>query len=329
MLLAGDVGGTKTDLAIIDPNRGPLEPLVEAELPSGEYSSLEDLIEDFLEEFSSEVTAASFGVAGPVLGDESNITNLPWVISSDSLRATLGLDSVYLLNDVACHAYAVPHLCDDDFSTLAEGRPIEHGPIAVVAPGTGLGESYLTWERHGYRPHGSEGGHADFCPTTPRQIELLEYLMNSYEHVSGERTCSGMAIPHIYEFLKSTADLEPDPQVKQKIQGSADPTPIISRAGVAEDPCPVCRETMRMFVQMLGAEAGNFALKILATGGVYLSGGIPRRIVPALGEFGVVEAFRNRDRMGELMQRIPLRVVMNDRAALLGAAWHGLDQLGE
>lgn len=327
MLLAGDVGGTKTDLAIIDPEKGPRRPLVEAEFSSADYPSLEALVQDFLAQVSSAVTVASFGVAGPVLEDEVDITNLPWVISTQSMCEALGFETVYLLNDVACHAYAVPYLSEDDVFTLAEGDPIEHGAIAVVAPGTGLGESYLTWDGHGYRAHAAEGGHADFCPTTPEQIALLEYLMQRYEHVSWERACSGMAIPDIYEFLKSTGDVSPDPEVDRQIQNAEDPTPIISRAALVENRCPLCRETMRMVVSLIGAEAGNFALKILATGGVYLSGGIPRRIIPALTEFDVVGAFYDRDRMADLMHRIPLRVILNDRAALLGAAWYGLDRL--
>ncbi|MFP3905356.1 MAG: glucokinase [Armatimonadota bacterium] len=328
MLLAGDVGGTKTDLAVFSDEAGTLTAVVEGQRESRSFPDLESLVVDFLQEHDLSITRASFGVAGPVVEGRSRITNLPWVLSEVKLEKALGLQAAHLINDVAAHAYAVPRLSDDDFHTLVEGQAIEHGTVAVIAPGTGLGEAFVTCDDGRYHAHATEGGHTDFSPTTPRQIELLEHLMQRHGHVSWERVCSGIAIPDIYEFLRAAGYAAETPEVAQEIASADDATPPISQAAFERrPPCPLCRATMELFVELLGAEAGNLALKTLANGGVYLSGGIPRRILPALQEDRFIETFYSKGRMSELLRRFPVRVVLNKRIALLGAAWYGLDQM--
>ena len=196
MLLAGDIGGTKTDLAIISPEAGPRKPLVEATFASERYSSLRDIVREFLAGVGFGITEAAFGVAGPVVGGRAEITNLPWIIEVESLQESLGLARVHLLNDLESIANAVPFLKPVDVHTLNEGKPAGGGAMAVIAPGTGLGEAYLTWDGHRYSAHPSEGGHADFGSRNALQSELLRYLLERHDHVSYERVCSGMGLPN-------------------------------------------------------------------------------------------------------------------------------------
>ncbi|MFO7946615.1 MAG: glucokinase [Armatimonadota bacterium] len=327
MLLAGDVGGTKTDLAVFSDERGGLRSVAEGQRESKSFPDLASLVMDFLQEHDLSVNRASFGVAGPVVEGSSRITNLPWVLSEAELKDDLQLEGAYLINDVAAHAYAVPHLAEDDFYTLADGTAVEHGTVAIVAPGTGLGEAFLTWDGRRYHAHATEGGHTDFSPTSSRQIELLQHLMQRHDHVSWERVCSGMAIPDIYSFLAAAGYAEKTPEVADRIAEAEDPTPHISHAALErQPPCPLCRATMELFVELLGSEAGNLALKTLARGGVYLSGGIPRKILPLLKQPRFRAAFYHKGRMSTLLQQFRVRVVLNERIALLGAAWYGLDQ---
>jgi glucokinase len=328
MLLAGDIGGTKTVLAVFSPESGPHTPLIEATFPSARYPSLEAIVREFLGRQPLEIGQACFGVAGPVVAGRAEITNLPWVIAEDGLRAAFGWASARLLNDLESVAYAVPILEPDDIGTLNGGAAIEHGNIAVIAPGTGLGEAFLTWETTGYRAHASEGGHASFAPRDRLQIGLLTYLSErkGLGHVSFERVCSGLlGIPNIYEYLKETA-YAPEPDwLAARLAGAADRTPII--VGAAQDqanPCELCAATLRMFVAILGGEAGNLALKVMATAGIYLGGGIPPRILAALQAPPFLEALCHKGRFRETLAKMPVHVILNPKAALLGAAAYGL-----
>jgi glucokinase len=326
MLLAGDIGGTKTNLAVFSPEDGPRAPLAEVTFPSADYPSLEALVFEFLAQVDLKVEQASFGVAGPVAAGRAEITNLPWVMEETQLREALNLSSVRLLNDLAAIAHAVPFLGPADLHTLNVGQPTPGGAIAVIAPGTGLGEAFLTWDGTRYRPHASEGGHADFAPTNSFEVELLRYLQDRFQHVSYERVCSGRGLPNIYGYLKDSGYADEPVWLTKQLAAAGDPTPVIVNAALdSERPCELCVATLNAFVSILGAEAGNLALKVLASGGVYLGGGIPPRILPTLEQKPFREAFRHKGRMSDLLARVPVHVILNPKVALLGAACHGLE----
>ncbi len=325
MLLAGDVGGTKTALAVYTPEAGPHAPVAEAVFRSADYPSLGAVVREFLARAPVRVRRASVGVAGPVVGGRATITNLPWIIDEAQLRVELGLESVRLINDLVAIARAVPHLRPEDVHTLGAGEPVPGGAIAVIAPGTGLGEAFLTWDGARYHAHPSEGGHADFAPATPAELGLLAYLQRGGEHVSYERVCSGLGLPNIYAYLKESGAGDEPAWLAARLAGAADPTPVIVAAALDDrQPCRLARAALDMFVSILGAEAGNMALKVLATGGVYLGGGIPPRILPALESGRFIEAFRRKGRMSGLVARIPVHVIVRSGVALLGAACEGL-----
>src|SRR5262245_24472625 len=327
MLLAGDIGGTKTVLAIFSSETGPHTPIVEATFPSGRYGRPEAIVREFLGQVNMQVEQACFGVAGPVVAGQARITNLPWVMDETSLKETFGWTAVRLLNDLESIAYAVPILEAEDIHTLNAGTPVPRGNIAVIAPGTGLGEAFLTWEVSRYRAHASEGGHASFAPINDLQLGLLSYMHNrlGHGHVSFERVCSGMAIPNIYAYLRDSG-YAPEPEwLAAQLATVQDQTPVIMNAASdQEQDCELCVATLKTFVSILGAEAGNLALKILSTGGVYLGGGIPPRILSALENFTFLEDFRHKGRFRELLSGMPIHVILNPGAALLGAAAYGL-----
>jgi glucokinase len=338
MLLAGDIGGTKTNLAVYAPAAGRLgEPRLEKTFPSAEYPSLEAIIQEFLQGTEIKIEHAAFGVAGPVVEGTASITNLPWYMSEEQLSMALDIPSVQLLNDLAATAYSVPYLTADDLCTLNEGEPDPHGAVAIIAPGTGLGEAFTTVDASGrYSVHPSEGGHSDFAPTTIEEIELLHYLLEHrgpvreehqrYAHVSYERICSGRGLPNLYAFLKYRGLVEPE-WLALRLAGESEPTPIIVDAALdTEHPCDICRATLELFVDILGAEAGNLALKVLATGGVYLGGGISPRILSTLQNGRFRQAFERKGRFGPLLSKVPVHVIRNPKAALLGAAYSGLGQ---
>lgn len=325
MLLAGDIGGTKTNLAIYDAENGLHAPLAEATFPSDEYPGLEAIAREFLSQVEYDVELASFGVAGPVVEGHVKTTNLPWEMDETNLREALGFRHVYLLNDLESIASAVPRLEPEDLVTLNEGRPAQHGAIGVIAPGTGLGEGFLVWNGTHYRAHPSEGGHTDFGPTNETEYELLRYWQARKEHVSYEWVCSGIGIGNIYTFLKETGYAPEPDHLTEKMAATDDSTPIIVQTALDHGD-PLCRAALDTFVSILGAEAGNLALKILATGGIYLGGGIPPRILPVLQTSHFMQAFLHKGRFAELLRRVPVKVILNPKAALIGAAAHGLLQ---
>jgi glucokinase len=330
MLLAGDIGGTKTDLAVFSTEHGPRVPIVQKRFPSRDYPSLEAIAGEFIVEADLPVTHASFAVAGPVVGGTASLTNLPWVIEEPALQATLRLDGVSLLNDVEATAVAVPHLQPAELHTVRTGIPVPGGAIAVIAPGTGLGEAFLTWDGSRYQAHASEGSHTDFGPRNPREIELLKYSQTRWERVSYERVCAGQSIPHLYDFLRDVARFPESPVVREQLADARDRTPVIMTAAL--DPNvrdPLCREALHLFISILGAEAGNLALTVLSTGGVYVSGGIPPRFLAAApGEAGegriFLASFQDKGRLSPLLAHMPVHMIV-EPVALLGAAVHGLD----
>jgi len=302
-------------------------PLAEATFTSADYASLEALAAEFLAQVDLPPTWASVGVAGPVVNGRAEVTNLPWVVDETGLARALGFSHVRLLNDLDAIAHAVPVLDQADLHTLHRGDPVAHEPVALVAPGTGLGEAFLTWDGSRHTAHQSEGGHADFAPRNPTQIELLRHLMNRFEHVSYERVCSGRGLPNIYQYLRDSGHAEEPAWLRGQLATADDPTPIIANAALDDHaPCSLCVATLDTFVSILGAEAGNLALKVVATGGVYLGGGIPPGILPILQKGQFMQAFQAKGRLSDLVARIPVHIILNPKAALLGAAQHGLEQ---
>jgi glucokinase len=326
MLLAGDVGATKTNLAIFSEDEGPHEPLIEATYSSADYPNLQSLAVEFIRTAEFSIDRASIGVAGPVVEGRATITNLSWDIDEGELAEGLGLTSVTLLNDLVAIATAVPILEPDDLDLLTDDRqPEAAGAIAVVAPGTGLGQAFLVWTGSRYQACPSEGGHADFAPNTPFECGLWRYLHDRFGHVSVERVCSGLGIPNIYTFLRDSSEFDEPAWLADQLAGAEDPTPIIVNAALdGHRSCELCSATLDAFVSILGSEAGSLALRVVATGGVYLGGGIPPRILPALRRDRFLESFQGKGRMAGLLSQIPVKVILNPKAAILGAATHGL-----
>ncbi len=329
MLIAGDIGGTKTLLALYTPDAGARAPVAEREYHSAAYADLRDMVRAFHDETGRTAEMACFDVAGPVVAGHARLTNLPWILDEEGLRRDLGFRRVMLLNDLKAIAYAVPTLLPDELHVLNPGRPEPHGPLAVVAPGTGLGEAFLVWNGSEYIACSSEGGHADFAPRDARQAELWGYLSERYGHVAYERVCSGSGIPNIYDFLRDAGHAAEPPGFAALLATAADRTPSIVQAGMTDPKGnPLCAAALDIFVSVLGAEAGNMALKVLATGGVYLAGGMPLRVLDRLGEGRFMRPFTEKGRFAELLKAIPVNVV-TARAALIGAALYGLDRLRE
>jgi|YNPNPStandDraft_1061719.scaffolds.fasta_scaffold00709_15 glucokinase len=330
MLLVGDIGGTHTRLAVYTPQAGPRAPLAGATFSSARYPSLEAIAEAFLSQTGMTVTAACFDVAGPVVAGRAKVTNLPWLIDSEQFRQRLGLSFVHLMNDLEAIASGIPILEADDLEVLKEGRPLPGGAIAVIAPGTGLGEGFLVWDGSQYRAQPSEGSHADFAPTDEQQVGLLRYLLARLDHVSYERVCSGIGLPNLYAYLKETGYAEEPDWLARRLAEATDPTPVIVAAALdPEQPSPLCAAALDLFVAILGAEAGNLALKVMATGGVYLGGGIPPHILPALRGERFRQAFLNKGRFRDLLAGVPIYVILNPQAALIGAARCGLSMMAD
>jgi len=327
MLLAGDIGGTKTALAVFSAEHGPRAPIAQKVFPSGDYPSLEAITREYLTEFDLPVTQACFAVAGPVSRGSATLTNLPWIVEESQLQSALNVEFVSLLNDVEAMAVAVPHLRPNELRTLQEGDPVPGGAIALIAPGTGLGEAFLTWDGTRYRAYPSEGSHTNFGPTNPRETKLLEYLQARWGRVSYERVCAGQSIPDLYDFLKSEGQTPESPEVRDELAKMKDRTPLIMARGLARpEPDPLCVATLNLFVSILGAEAGNLALTVLATGGLYIGGGIPQRMLPVMTGQGqmFLSAFQEKGRLTPLLARVPVHVIV-EPVALLGAAHRGFD----
>ncbi|WP_298818341.1 glucokinase [Chloroflexus sp.] len=321
MYLAGDIGGTKTILALFDQASGPHHPLFEQIFPSAQYPSLTAIVAEFLAQHPAPIAGAAFGVAGPVVAGRASITNLTWTIDAGELSAALGGAPVRLLNDLEAIAQAVPILEATDLATLTAGAPVAGGAIGVIAPGTGLGEAFLTWDGTRYRPHPSEGGHTTFAPRNQIEKDLLDYLHQRFSHVSYERVCSGIGIPNLYAFTRDRLLQRETPAVAEQLAAVADPTPVIVQAGMAtENMCLVCRTTLELFVDILAAEAGNLALKVLATGGIYIGGGLPPRVLPLIRRERFLHIFRDKGRFSELLAQVPIHVILEPKAGLLGAA---------
>lgn len=315
-VLAGDIGATHARIAVFAAD--PRVPVAFESYRSREHHGLGEILRAFLAAHPAELENACFGVAGPVRAGRATATNLAWPIDARELAAAVGLESVALLNDLAASAYGIAELLPDDIETLNQGAPAPDGVVAVIAAGTGLGEAGLLVRGQRYEVIASEGGHADFAPRSELEVELWRYLAAEDPHVSYERVCSGLGLVNIYRFLRLRSETPEPPWLAHEI-ADRDPGAAISRAAL-EHRDSVCVQTLDMMVSIYGAEAGNLALKYLATGGVYLGGGIAPRILSKLRDGTFMCAFAAKGRFGALLSRVPVHVIVNERAALLGAA---------
>ncbi len=317
-ILAGDIGGTKTHLGLYTIQEGGPEALEIVTYPSQDVTGLEEMISDILKRHDVSVSAACFGIACPVVDGSCRPTNLNWSVSEENLRRQFGWQHIQILNDLATTAIAASRLGPSALTILNPGQPNIGGNMALVAPGTGLGQALLLADQGGYRPTASEGGHADFAPNNEAEINLWRYLHQRFGHVSIERVLSGQGLVNIFDWLSSSDNRDVSPVVKQAME-SADPAAVITRYALnAED--ALCHEALQRFCSIFGAVAGNLALTGMATGGVFLGGGIPPKILPALQASTFMKSFTAKGRFSDFMGTIPVQVIREDKAALIGAA---------
>jgi glucokinase len=318
IVLAADVGGTNARLATVD-IEAPTARIVRLEkYRSHDYPGLAPIVRRFREETGCRADRACFGVACPVVGDDCTAPNLPWTINARALAAEIGIPRTTIINDFVAVGYGIETVVPGDLTTLQEGTAVPNAPIALIGPGTGLGQGFLIWERDHYRVLASEGGHTDFAPVGDLQVGLLRFLRGEFGHVSWERVLSGRGIENIYRYLAAAKVASEQPSVRGELARD-DPASVITRHALDGTDCLSVR-AVDLFCEILGAQAGNLALTIVATGGVYLAGGIAPRLASRLASGPFMEAFRNKGRLSELLARVPVYIVMNSNAALLGAA---------
>lgn len=318
MILAGDIGGTKTVLSIMTRDAsGSLNCLQEQTYSSQQFPEFDDILTAFLPA-GVNIKSACFGVAGPVVNQRCHTTNLPWVLDAEELKTKLNTSKVKLLNDLEAMALGMLYLPEDDLVELNPNSQTQAGNIAVIAAGTGLGEAILYWDGSKHHPMATEGGHSDFAAINAQQDLLLAYLRKIYpDHVSCERILSGIGFSHLYDFLCDQGFAPPCPVVPD-INSGIDRNAVISRLGVAGED-PLCAEAVRLFVELYGAETGNLALKSLATGGIYIGGGIGAKILPAMLDGNFMRAFKAKGRFISLLEKIPVKLSLNPRTPLIGA----------
>lgn len=326
MILAGDVGGTKVHLALYNFERGKLCCLRGQKFPAHEFATLDAVVNKFLStqdesgpSSRDQIAAACFGCPGPVRGGRLKLTNLPWTLDAHDLSKSLNIEHLFLINDLEANAYGIPELAPDKICTLHPADSASVGHRGLISAGTGLGEALLIWDGKQHRPIPSEGGHCDFAPRTDRDIALLQYLRRTLNgRVSFERVVSGLGIKNIYTYLRDVEKLDEPHWLRDRL-AAEDPNAVISQC--AEDgSSSICFETMKTFSAAYGAEAGNVALKVLAMGGIYLGGGISPKIIKTLQNGFFTQAFLDKGRLSPLLQSIPVRVILDDTCALLGAA---------
>ena len=317
MILAGDVGGTKVHLALFDFTDGDLKHTRDQVFPAKQYAGLEEIVKEFL--VSEKVTAACFGVPGPVRDGRLRLTNLPWTLDSRELARDLGIDYVFLINDLQANGYGIAELGADQIYTLSEGDTSQMGNRGLISAGTGLGEAFLVWDGRDYVPYPSEGGHSDYAPRNEDEIELLRFLRQKYNgRISFERVVSGMGLTNVYEFLRDGKGLEEPVWLAERMR-QEDPNAVITESALKAK-SQLCEKTLDMFVSAYGAEAGNLALKVLSVGGLYVGGGIAPRILEKLKDGTFLKAFTDKGRLSQLLVNMPVRVILESRTALIGAA---------
>ncbi len=326
MILAGDIGGTNTRLGIFNKEAIGLHLVGAQTYPSRNYESLEDILHVFREENNFPVQAACFAIAGPVKEGKVTTTNLAWVVDSEKLAGQLALETVCVINDLEAIGYGVEGLDPQDLEILTQGGPRPEGNVAIIAAGTGLGQAGCFWDGQRHHPFACEGGHTDFAPRNDLELELLGYLLKKFERVSYERILSGTGLYQIYQFLHHTKRGREPKDLTEVIQQQAHPAPIVKAA--TEKRSEVCELALTVFASIYGAEAGNLALKIMATGGVYIGGGIAPKILPYLQGPHFLQAFLAKGRMRSLLEGFPVRVILNEKAGLFGAARRALREVG-
>jgi len=325
VVLAGDVGGTKTSVGLFVTGKKRPEPLVVESFASREAPHLENIVEQFLKSHPASISRACFGIAGPVINGRCRATNLPWVVSEAQMKRRFHWRHVRLFNDLAAAAVAVPLLRRSEQVFLNKGIVQKKGNLALLSPGTGLGQAMLIYKDGVYVPLSSEGGHVGFSPTTEAEIELWRYLRKKYGHVSVERVLSGPGLVNVYSWLRDSGRFE-EPLWLKALMKEGDPAKAISENALRRRQA-LCVESLRSYVSMLGSAAGNLALTSMAVGGIYLGGGIPPKILPALKKGAFLKAFMAKGRFADFLAQIPVRVILNDKAALLGAAHTAFEAL--
>jgi glucokinase len=322
-VLAGDIGGTKTNLALYLATEDGMEMTLSTRYPSGEYASCIDIIKQFLRENKLSLPdRICLGVAGPVLNGKVDLTNLNWVLDIADIRRQTGVKEVALINDLESTAYGLAALSPDDFITLHPGDPSITGNMAIIAPGTGLGEAGLYWSGNHHYPFPTEGGHTDFSPRTELDIELLKFMQKKYGVVSWEKVVAGPAITDLYYFLRDVKKMEEPKWLATELEEQKDDSAVISKAALQQK-AAICVETMDIFVRYLARESSNLVLKLKATGGLFLGGGIPPKIAPLLQEKKFFEHYMDCDRMQHLLETVAIRIIKNDQTALMGSAYYG------
>jgi glucokinase len=321
LVLAGDIGGTKTNLALFSVHGEKLRVESQRNFPSKRYSGLLPVLQEFLAGGDRAFDAACFGIAGPVVDGKVKTPNLPWMVDAAELRRALKLDAVALLNDLESAGYGVLTLENDEFCTLNEGTMRQSGNKALIAAGTGLGQAILYDDGHHFHPLASEGGHADFAPRNELEIELLRHLLGRFGHVSYERVLSGPGLFNIYRFLKDVRKLEEPAWLTERLAAGDDPSATITKAALAGE-AVICVEALNLFVSAYGAEAGNLALRAKSVRGLYVGGGIAPKILDKLKDGTFMRAFVDKGRYTDLLAATPVQVVLNEQAPLRGAAYY-------
>jgi glucokinase len=317
MILAGDVGGTKVHLALFDFTNGELKHARDQQYPAKEYAGLEQIVKEFV--VTEKVTSACFGVPGPVRDGRLRLTNLPWTLDSRELAANLKIDYVFLINDLQANGYGIAELGPDQIFTLSEGDSRQVGNRGLISAGTGLGEAFLVWDGRDYVPYPSEGGHADYAPRNQDEIDMLCFLRQKYNgRISFERVVSGQGLTNVYEFLRDGRGLEEPVWLAERMT-KEDPNAVITDCALKAK-SELCEKALDMFVSAYGAEAGNLALKVLSVGGLYVGGGIAPRILEKLKDGTFMKAFTDKGRLSQLLVNMPVRVILENRTALIGAA---------
>ena len=324
MILAGDIGGTKSLLSLFSRQGGPRAAQNERSLPSRDYPTLAEVLKDYLRGTRGKVDVTCLGIPGPVVEGRSETPNIPWVVDAREIERVVG-GRVILLNDLEAAGYGVATLRPEEFETLSEGQPNPQGNAAIIAPGTGLGEVILFWDGRMHVPSASEGGHADFAPRDHQEMELLDYLLKEFDRVSFDRVATGGGLRRVYNFLRDRGRESEPSWLTDELARAEDPSAVISRVAL-EKRDPPCEKALDLWVALLGAEAGNLALKALATAGVYIGGGIAPKILPKLRDGTFLANFHNKGRLSSVVGRMPVRVILDARAGLYGAARFALLQ---
>jgi glucokinase len=325
MILAGEIGATRTRLAAFDTEGNKLQCVVEKTYMSQEQGGLAEIITGFIKTEGIPVHSACFGVAGPVTAGRSKISNLPWTIDRRELASQLKLDSVGLINDLEAYAYGIDALESKDFITLSEGAEDAEGNRAVISARTGLGVAGMYWDGFRHHPFACEGGHADFAPRNKLDMELLTYLQGKHGRVSCERILSGPGIKNIYDFLRDTNKSDEPKELREQMSQAPDPPALISKLA-AEGKTPICDQTMSLFVTIYGAETGNCALHFMSTGGIFIGGSIAAKNINKMKDPAFMKSFLDKGRMTSLLKQMPVKIVLNDDSGIIGAARYTLVQ---